>query len=263
MRILRAAAAEIVREIQETYFYRMNLLGDFVVQVLLFGALLMFSGFHSIQGAYHVNRVGARSLVLVGYLFWSYSSWAISAMGSNVASEAARGTLEYKFTSIAPPAVLLAGKAVGGMVTSTVFVAVVVAVIDIAFRVTVSLAAGSFVALFLTLVGMYGVGIAFAGLALVAKRISQVVSVVQILLLFISGTMTPAASLPGLLRWVAMALPVTQGIQVARLSVTQAHLGAFPWLALSATSAVYLIVGLMVFQLLQRKAKANGLLGRY
>jgi len=259
----RAVRCEIVREMQETFFYKANLLGDFVAQVLLFGALIFLGGFHQVGMTYGAGRVETRSLVLLGYLFWSYSSWAIGEMGSNVANEAAKGTLEHRFTSVAPPAALLLGKALGGVVLSTGFVALVVGVITLLFGVAVPLSAGALLALLLTLVGMYGIGLIFAGAALVAKRIAQLVLAMQIILLFISGTLAPPAIFPQGLRWLSEAVPLTEGIDLARLSVTKGHIAASAWLLLALTSTAYLLLGLIAFQLFARRAKVDGLLGRY
>lgn len=263
MKWFRAFRAEIFRELQETYYYRTNLIGDLVVQIFLFGALILLGGYSSVGAKYGVDRSDTRSLVLLGYLFWSYSAWAISQMGSDVAAEALKGTLEYKFTSVAPPALLLGGKALGSMITSTGFVLLVVTIIVLFFRVPITVTPGAVLALVTTLIGMYGIGFIFAGLALVAKRVSQVVTAFQVILLFITGTLAPPEAMPTPVKWLAESLPLTQGIHLARLSIVHAVSSPSAWVPLVVTSAIYVLVGIAIFHVFAHKARAEGLLGRH
>jgi ABC-2 type transport system permease protein len=255
--------AEVLREIQETFYYRSNLVGDFVVQVVLFSALIFMGGYSAMGAKYGVARDQTPSLLLLGYLFWNYSIWAISQMGSDVAAEASKGTLEHKFMSVAPPALLLAGKALGGIVTSSIFIVLVLMVIALLFHITIKITFGAFLSLIITLVGMYGLGFVFAGLALYTKKTSRIVSVFQIILLFISGTLTPGESLPGGIKWISMSLPLTQGIHIARLSALHIGIPALTWLLLLLSSLAYLGMGILVFEQFVRLVRVNGLLAHH
>ncbi|MCG0275332.1 MAG: ABC transporter permease [Thermosediminibacteraceae bacterium] len=177
MKALRAATAEMIREIQESWYYKANFVSDLIREIIIFGMIIFLGGYSSMGAVYNVPRTETRPLVLLGYLFWSYSAFALSAMGYDISFEAARGILEYKFTSVAPPALLLAGKAIGGIVTSTGFILVMCALIFLLFRVSIDVTAGALAALLLTLVGMYGLGYVFAGFALYAKRVNRAVTV--------------------------------------------------------------------------------------
>ncbi|WP_041423817.1 hypothetical protein [Thermosediminibacter oceani] len=154
MKALRAATAEMIREIQESWYYKANFLSELMIDIIIFGMIIFLGGYSDMGAAYGVTRTETRPLVLLGYLFWYYSASALSVMGNDISIEAARGILEHKFTSVAPPALLLAGKAIGHVVTTTAFILVICGVFFLLFRVSIDVTAGALAALSLTLVGM-------------------------------------------------------------------------------------------------------------
>ena len=260
---LRAVKAEIVREVKESFQYRTALASDLVVLALVYSGLLFSGKFTWIYRQYGGEPGESLSMLLLGYMFWSYSIYALSQMGNDIAREASVGTLEQKFMGVVPLPLLLAAKALGGSIVSSLLVAVLVMLSTVAFRVTLQITISAFLALLVTLVGMYGLGFAIAGLAILVKRTGQLVFLLQILLLFLTGAILPLNSMPLIAVFLGRSLPLTWGIDVARASVAGTGGIVSRWIWLLLTSAASLAFGLILFSWFCKKAREEGALGRY
>jgi len=261
---LRALKAEIVREVQEAWQYRTGLLSDLAVQALLYAGLLLSGRFSWLLREYGSRSSGSRSLLLIGFVFWSYAIYAIGQMGNEINKEAMVGTLEQKFMGVVPPPLLLVGKAIGGTIVSSTLVLALVGIILLLFKLELNITLVVPFSLGVTLIGMYGLGFAFAGLALLVKRTGQLVFLVQIALLFLTGTIIPVNSLPPIVGFLGKLIPLTWGIDIARRSVGDVGgISVYHWLGLIAASSVSLIFGLVTFSLAYDRARRDGLLGQY
>lgn len=113
--------------------------------------------------------------------------------------------------------------------------------------------------LLVTLIGMYGMGLILGGLSLIAKRINQLTLLIQILLLFITDTLTKTSSSSA----ISCIIPLTVGNDIARKSVSNIAISYNEWLILILVSILWLMVGSVVFGMSSRYARKNGLLGTY
>ncbi len=261
---LRAMKAEIIREIQESWQYRTSLFTDLAVQILLYSGLLFTGKFSWLPSQYGGQSDGSRSLLLIGFVFWSYAIYALSQMGNDVAKEAAAGTLEQKFMAVVPPPLLLVAKAIGGSIISSVMVLLLIGVSALLFGVYIQLTLAAIISLGITLAGMYGLGFAFAGLAILVKRTGQIIFIIQIALLFLTGTFMPLGDLPPLVASLGRFIPLTWGIDIARRSVGGLeHITVYAWLWLAFTSSICMTFGLVTFFMAYKRARRDGLLGRY
>ncbi len=260
---LRAAKAEVARELKESFQYRTALAIDLVVLLLVYSGLLFSGRFTWIYRRYGGKLGDSRGMMLLGYLFWSYSMYALSQMGNDIAREASLGTLEQKFMGVVPIQLLLAAKALGGSVVSSFSVIVLVVISTLFFGVHLEITAIAVLALLITLVGMYGLGFAVAGLAILVKRTGQLVFLLQILLLFLTGTFLPLDVMPAPVAFLGKTIPLTWGIDVSRASVAGTGGIATRWMWLLLTSTASLAFGLLVFSWFCRKAREDGALGRY
>ena len=108
------------------------------------------------------------------------------------------------------------------------------------------------VVLFLiNLVGAYGLGFLFAGVALAFKRTEALVGLVFSLMIFLTGALVGLVSLGWIYQLFRFAFPLTWGISLMRATLTDGadlwYLWRSGWLAgLSLHSVEYLIVGLVV-----------------
>jgi len=264
MDYIRILNAEIVRELKESWQYRTGFLTDLLVQFLLYVGFLFTGKFTWLIKEYTAGVGESRGLFLLGYLFWSYSIFAISQMGNDIASEATVGTLEQKFMGIVPPPLLLAGKAVGGMTVSSLLAAIIIALSSILLKVNINITTAALLSLGITLIGMYGMGFIFAGIVLLAKKTGQLIFLVQLALLFLSGTFMPLEDMPAAVAVIGRSIPLTKGMDIARRAAgNYLAIGFQDWLMLSIISLGWLAIGLTVFSIADRQARKEGLLGKY
>jgi len=261
---IHAFTAEFILDLRQSWRYKTSFFTDLIVQFLIYSALLFAGKYTWMTRQYGGILAESKSLMLVGYVFWSYAVSAINETGNDVRVEANRGTLEQKCLSVVPLWWLLMAKSLSGILISTTFVALLVGMSTIFFNVGVKITTGAFFAWAIMLMGMYGFGFVIGGIALVVKKVGQLVFLIQIVLLFLTGTIMPLKSFPYILQLVGRYLPLTQGMKIAKISIGGTRTISFEsWLVLIIISAVYLTFGLLFFHMSERFARKEGLLGRY
>ncbi len=261
---LRAFKAEFLLNLRQSLRYKMSFFSDLIVQFLIYSALLFAGRYTWMTREYGGAVSDSKSLMLVGYVFWSYAILAIGEIGSAIKAEANRGTLEQKCLSVVPLSWLLMAKAFSGVIVSTTFVAMLIGMSMIVFNVSVKITFGAFMAWFIMIIGMYGFGYMMGGIALIVKKLGQLTFLVQIALLFLTGTIMPLKEFPYVFRVIGESLPLTLGMEIARTSIGGTKTVSFEsWILLVFISMIYLLIGLSVFHVSQRIARHEGLLGRY
>ena len=124
-------------------------------------------------------------------------------------------------------------------------------------------------ALFLvSLVGAYGMGFLFAGVALVTKRTEALANLVFSLMIFLTGSLVGLESLGGVYDVLRLAFPLTWGISLMRSVLAGEQTLGSPaqrgeLVGLAAHALAYLAVGLVVFAWGQRVARRKGTMRHY
>jgi ABC-2 type transport system permease protein len=145
----------------------------------------------------------------------------------------------------------------------------ILAAVMSAFFMAPLLARHMLVVLFLiSLVGAYGLGFLFAGVALVFKRTEALVGLVFSLMIFLTGALVGLESLGWLYQVFKIALPLTWGISLMREVLAEGT--TLPMLfqsgelvGLSLHSVAYLGTGLLIFAFGYLWARAKGTLAHY
>ncbi len=128
-----------------------------------------------------------------------------------------------------------------------------------------------FGSLIVGLVGVTALGILLAGLALVLKRGAyQMPQAVTGALYLVAGAIFPITVLPGWLRDIALALPLTYWLELTRRALLGGHVGArFPVADTGAifgllvlTTAVLVAVALVAFRICDFQARERGQIDR-
>jgi ABC-2 type transport system permease protein len=211
---------------------------------------------------------GQLAPVLIGYLVWYYAMSLVSDVSLGLRTEIDAGTLEQMSMSPVPIGVVLFGRVLTNLITTTVQVLLIGGGLVLFMGIRIPLRWEGLPVLALTLLGVTGFGLAVAGGMLVFKRFESFSNLIQNTLLFLNGSIVPVAAMPDWLAAVARTLPSTQGIIVLREvilddrslgSVWQS--GSLMWLIVH--SVIYLAVGWMIFACCERVAKEQGSLGQY
>lgn len=255
---LRVIFAEIKRDIKESLNYQIGLLSDIAVFSVLILSLL-FLGTGSSLEDYYGGATDAKSLLLVGYLFWVFSIYAINCISSEIHHEALRGTLEQKFMAVVPIGLLFFGKMLSGLLISTVIIALVTVIVILLTGITLKITGLSIILLGINLIGMYGIGLVFGSIALKVKKIGQLTFIFQILLMFLTDTLTKTPLSEGL----GKVIPLTNGINLARQSISGLLVAKTDLIFFILVSLIWILLGVLIFSYTEKKVRREGTLNFY
>ncbi len=212
----------------------------------------------------HSDKTKGAIDAITGYLLWFVSLFAVDSMSQNIAEEAQTGTLEQLYLSRWPLSVMLFLRFVAALMSSVVLLIPVVSLMMFSTGAFIGMQLLSAVpVILLACVGLCGMGYVLGALTLLFKKIGNTITLVQFGFLFLC--LPPLRSLPSPLRWVAVTLPLTQGVDLVRALVTGASGAtvAHGLLLLAFTSTGWILAGLAVFQSVETIAKNRALLGHY
>lgn len=236
--------------------YPLNTATRFLTLVALFSVI--FFGGEAVAGPTLSDSLGG---IIVGLFIWTLAIVAFSGLSWNVTREAQWGTLERLFVSPHGFGSVMLTKMLVNLVFSFLWA--------LSLLVVMMALSGEWLTVdpltvlplgVLTLASISGVGLLFAGLALLYKRIENVFQLVQ--WGFIGLIAAPAGTYPLL-----KLLPISQGSYLLRRAMDD---GVRLWefapselAILVATSVAYLFAGYYCLYRAQRRARQNGVLGQY
>lgn len=230
--------------------------------LVLIAALVILNG---ISGGSYGQQ--AQILVVVGWLTWVVASDCMSELPHAISEEAQIGTLEQVCLLPIPLAGILTLRSLAYLIgagAKGILAAVLLAFFIVPLRFGPTL-----VILFLiSLVGAYGLGFLFAGVALVFKRTEALVGLVFSLMIFLTGALVGLDSLGWIYQVFRFALPLTWGISLMRATLTHGEnlimlFQSGELIGVSFHSLAYLMVGLVVFAIGFWRARVKGTLAHY
>lgn len=205
---------------------------------------------------------------LLGYLVWFYALEAISNMSWSLREETQTGTLEQMNMSPLSMGMLLVGRALSTLISTTIMVMIAGLTLMLLLNIRLPVKLAALLPFGLTLAGLYGFGFIIGGLTLIYKHTESFANLIQNALLFLNGAFLPVDRLPRTLEIIATALPSTQGIIVTRRIVIEGYNlldvwqdGSLPFLIVH--SALFFIGGLLFFKWCELVARRRGTLGQY
>ncbi|MFT3905782.1 MAG: hypothetical protein QM718_05715 [Steroidobacteraceae bacterium] len=193
---------------------------------------------------------------LVGYLCWATILSGTSQLAQEIEDDAKSGVLEPLFLSAFPIVRIMLARSMCSVIAGLP-VFIVLATIIVLISGQTHVLQPRVLPLVVALdVGATGLGLAIAALALTFKRVRLVLVVVQLLVVW-SLVYAPSTTLPFF--FVLPILPIVWGIRES--------IGGFipisVFMALVANSAIYMIVGVLIFSKTVRFVKASGRLAHY
>lgn len=251
MGAIRALYWEAKMQLTAEFRYKFGVVSEMVVFAAMLAFFLVSDTGTSFSEKYAFGN--SKTLFLLGYVAWILAVSAIAAISEAVTEELQRGTFYKKMHSKYPLQFLLFGRLIASVMIQTVIAAVLVAVarwvfhVDIPFRLFIA------AVIFVGTLGMYGIGLAIAGLSVYFKHTGSIVFLVQLGLLFITDTIPS----PGAILSVTRVLPLTLCNDVIRNYVSTGVIDrSFLILCLSATA--FLFAGTVIFSVTVRSAKKKG-----
>lgn len=264
-RLALALKMEIKLSFVKMVRYPMQTLTSVLVLYLIFIGMFYGSRFLAGVGAvFPADSSRTASDAIAVYLLWFLSLFAIDSMSQNIAEEAQTGTLEQLYLSRWSFSLMLFLRFAAALLSSLVMLVPVLVLMVISMGTSIGLQVGKALpVILLTVVGLGGMGYLLGAVTLIFKRIGNAMTLVQFGLLFLC--LPPVEQLPWFLRYVALALPLTQGVKLLRsmMLISSAHVVLTGVYVLALTSVIYFIVGLIVFHWAEATARDKGLLGHY
>jgi ABC-2 type transport system permease protein len=252
-----------VRLFSVTAFYSFRALFHWLSPVPYLCARLLFPlaqlAFFALIGTYGGSQ--PLSFYLVGN---AIGTATLSAFGVSqaVADERQQGTLSYLLAAPAPRVPIFFGRAAlhvaDGMIN--MFVALAIVIFVFGLQVPVEGIVGVIASMLVATIAICGLGLLLGAVAYIVLDTAVLANFAMFVILLLSGANVPLAELPGVIGAIAQAMPLTRSVAAARLYVDGASFDAGLGLLLGdlALGAVYGIVGYMVFNWLETRARRDG-----
>ncbi|RPI94086.1 MAG: hypothetical protein EHM40_07760 [Chloroflexi bacterium] len=207
------------------------------------------------------------SFILLGTVLSNFILTVFWGMGYALKQDMDAGVLESNWLTPVSRLLILVGRTLTSLLTTAItsLIMLIIAGALFGFKPT-----GNTLAAFLTaipmLIGLYGFGFAFAGVVLLMREANTLIDVSSFLVQGLSGTSFPVQSLPAWLAPIALALPLTYGLDAVRgwLLNTQTILPLKVEIALLIVFMfVMLWFGSWVFYRVERRVRTLGTLGQH
>jgi len=261
--------AETLREFITLKRYFLESISGLVMVYILFMGFFFASQGFSDQATSLSNNSTDLAHRTVGFVLWLFALNSVGHFSNAIRDESHIGVMEQIALGPSGLIVDMWGRAIGKTIIDCLMIGLVLFIIIVTTRISLSFSFFSVGLVFLlTLLGLYGLGFFFGGLALIYKRLGSVTVVVRFGFLILTGAITPIENFPEWLQVISKTLPMTEGLKILRLLMVENKpfayvLGSGDLLLLIVNSALYLSIGLISFKYLERVARDRGLLGVY
>ncbi len=254
MKFVNLIAAEAKMLYWSLRRYMFNTVAMVAVMFLIF--MGMFWGVKTIGGS-GVTEDSLDSM-LVGYVLWVSAMLALQNTGTEITSESERGTLEQLYLSPMGAEKIFFVKAVINMAFNFVFIT---AMLYLSMAATGRWMNINLLYLYamvlLSTLSLVGISFMMGGIGLIHKRIGSVNGILSFgligLMLLPTYPMTPYAF-----------LPFVAGAAAVRNSIVRGHVYPMWWyLFIAGNSLLYLLLGLLVFGKMEKKARRLNKMGQY
>jgi ABC-2 type transport system permease protein len=207
------------------------------------------------------------SFILLGTVLTNFILTVFWGMGYALKNDMDAGVLESNWLTPVSRLLILVGRTLTSLLTTAITSLIMLIIAAALFRFKPT---GNTLAAFLTalpmLIGLYGFGFAFAGLVLLMREANTLVDVSSFLVQGLSGTNFPVQSLPTWLIPVALALPLTYGLDAVRGWLLQTKT-ILPLNVEIVLLIVFMFVmlwfGAWVFNRVERRVRTLGTLGQH
>jgi len=234
-------------------------IGGIIAITSLFYGLFLGTRYVAGPGFQFGERLDA---IIIGYVLWTLVLFVIFDIASNLQIESQIGTLEQVFLSPFGAAKVFLVRALAGLslnLTLNLGILVIILILTgsrLYFPLTLILP------LITVVLAAYGLAFTLGSLALLLKRVQQLLSLFQFGLLFLIAA--PTETWQGPLRILGLLLPMTTGAGILRDLMARGEPLDLARAALALLNGIaYFALGLAIFRACEREAKRRGVLGGY
>ena len=243
----------------QTLRYPTEAVGGVIILTAVFYGIFFSTQYMAGSASAFGDRLDA---LVVGYVTWTLVLYILNDTATSLQLEAQTGTLEQVFLSPFGASKVFLVRAVANLTLRLLLIAIVLGLIllitgsQLAFPILLLLPLSTLI------LAAYGLAFLAGSLALVFKRVQQLLGIFQFVLLFLLAT--PTEDWTGAAQTVASLLPILPSIGLLRGLMARGEMldwGA--WAIALANGMVYFATGVVVFRWAERKAKRQGTLGGY
>lgn len=241
---LAVAKEEFMIDFKETLMYKINIVTDILIFTVTYLGIYFFDVSTSFSAFYDINNGTGKILVLIGFLFWQLSCTALGFTSSTIESAASKGYLEMKLQSKFSPIFLFLIELMVYMIFSLVSFIAIILITFIIGNVTIydlCKLLVSYIYIIPSVLGMFGIGLIIGGITLIQKKVSNIIFIIQSLLLLVSNTLSPERATANAI------IPFSLGIDIARKLYLNIGVSLFECLEYIGVNFIWLAIGSVIF----------------
>lgn len=248
---LRAFYWEIKMDVMGTFRYRFGVFTDIIVFSALLSIFLLTDSGKSYSEVYNYSNY--KEFLVIGYMAWIYAVSAIASISQIVSGELRGGTFYKKYNSKYPLQLLLLGRLAASLLIESVVIIVLLLLAKLGWGVEVTFHPVIVIAIIISTIGMYGIGLVVAGMTIFHKNVRSIIFLIQLGLLFVTDTVP---FIEGVLS-VSKILPLTSCNLIIKYILSGQNYSK-EFIFMCITTAAFLTVGVVVFSFYLRKARKKG-----
>ncbi len=257
--MLELFLAELRRSWIQFRRYPLETLGFVIITTTMFFGLFLSTRYIAGPALQLGDKLDS---IVIGYVLWNLVLFVMGDMAIGLGMEAQTGTLEQLFLSRYGATKIFLVRTLAEL---TIQILLVLGSLFIIMALTgshLNFPPALLLPLITIVLGAYGLGFTLGSLALLFKRVGQLLGIVQFLPLFLLATPTETWASP--LNILAQFLPFTPGAEVLRDLMARGESLNFTKLVVAFVNAgIYFTVGLLLFRFAEREAKRRGILSGY
>lgn len=268
MKIFGIIMAESYRELVYAKRYGIERLSSLVMLFFIFfGIVYSSTTSFTHSGVNNLDTINV-SHRIIGFLIWFFAIDAVGHLSSSLREDLHIGILEQIALSPYPLIYNMVGRSIARLLINITLALMLFFVFQLTFNVHISLPISILPFFLITYLGLYGMGLFFAGMTLIFKRLGPITTITRFLLLIMTGAIIPLESFPFVLRLFSQTLPMTLGLSIIKdIAFNKSnvvHILATEKFGLFLVNTLfYFVVGLITFIYLERYARRKGTLGTY
>ena len=269
---LRALSALIRKDWKQYWRYPLNAVSS-VFQPLIWIAPIYFMGLaFSVNGkaigfSQYSGTTDFMSFILLGTVLENFINAVFWGMGYALKNDMDSGVMESNWLTPIPRLLILVGHSVTNLLVTMITSSGMLLFGGLLFGFHAS---GdvfrAFIPIIPMMLGLYGFGFAFAAVVMLLREANALVDMSSFLVQIFSGSNFPVNALPKFLLPIALALPLTYGLDAIRhyLIKTQTIVSIqLELLLLVVFMFVMLWIGITTFRSLEKRVRTLGTLGQH
>lgn len=266
MTIFNIIMAEGYREFIYFKRYSFERISSTVMLIFIFLGFV-YSSADMVNGTTNFDKISIAHKV-VGFLVWFFALDAVGHLSGAIREDMHIGILEQIALSPVPLIFNMFGRSISRFIINMLLASVIFFIMVFFFDLQIKITFLATAIFFLTYIGLYGLGLFFAGLTLVFKRLGPVTTITRFFLLIFTGAIIPLTVFPPVLRSFSEFIPMTTGLAIMKsiifdgkgLNEFTSNKQIYYFLF---NTVVYFFVGVKVFCIFEKIARSRGALGTY